>query len=251
MPGFADHILYLDESGSADLSHIDPDYPLFVLSAVLVSKEDYVSQIVPAVQRLKFDFAGHDQIILHEIDIRKQDGAFQFLRRDRAVRTRFLDRVGALVQDAPVEVVCAVIRKDVLKSHYAAPFDPYEIALQFCLEMASQRLLSLGQAGREVCAVFEQRGQKEDRALELAFRRIVAGDARLQTGKANRERARIIRDLQWVPHFVSKKANSSGLQLADLTARPIGLSILRPDQPNRAFDTIRTKINAGMLKCFP
>lgn len=251
MPGFSDHILYLDESGSADLAHVDPDYPLFVLTAVLVSKEGYVSKIVPSVQRLKFDFVGHDQIILHEIDIRKQDGAFLFLRRDRSLRAGFLDRVTSLVREAPVEVVCALIRKDRLKSQYVSPYDPYEIALQFCLEMASQRLLALGQAGREVCAVFEQRGAKEDRQLELAFRRIVAGDAKLQRGAANRKRARAIRDLHWSPHFVSKKANSSGLQLADLTARPIGLSILRPGQPNRAFDIIQTKINEGMLKCFP
>ena len=29
--------------------------------------------------------------------------------------------------------------------------------------------------------------------------------------------------------------NSEGMQIADLTARPIGLSVLRPDQKNRAM----------------
>ena len=42
--------------------------------------------------------------------------------------------------------------------------------------------------------------------------------------------------------FASKWINSAGLQLADLTARPIALSCLRPDQPNRAFDIIEPKI---------
>jgi hypothetical protein len=32
------------------------------------------------------------------------------------------------------------------------------------------------------------------------------------------------------------------LQLADLVARPIGLSVLRAEQPNRAFDIIKQKI---------
>jgi hypothetical protein len=41
--------------------------------------------------------------------------------------------------------------------------------------------------------------------------------------------------------FASKQVNSSGLQLADLVARPIGLSVLRPEQPNRAFDVLRRK----------
>ncbi len=251
MPQFSDYILYFDESGSPELSHVDPEYPLFVLAAVLVSKEDYVSRIVPAVQRLKFDFVGHDQIILHEIDIRKQDAAFQFLRREKAVRSDFLSRVSALVQEAPIEAICAVIRKDELKARYFRPFDPYEIAVQFCLEMATLRLQDLGQAGREICAVFERRGAKEDSELELAFRRIVAGAAKLQHGNANRKRVSSLKEVQWAPHFVSKKANSSGLQLADLIARPVGLSVLRPGQTNRAFDIIKEKIRPGMLKCFP
>jgi len=49
--------------------------------------------------------------------------------------------------------------------------------------------------------------------------------------------------------FIPKAANSSGLQLADLTARPIALSHLRPNQPNRAFEIIRTKLED--LKSFP
>ena len=42
--------------------------------------------------------------------------------------------------------------------------------------------------------------------------------------------------------FVLKAAKSVGLQLADLTARPIALSQLRPDQLNRAFEIVRPKI---------
>ena len=42
--------------------------------------------------------------------------------------------------------------------------------------------------------------------------------------------------------FVDKRANSSGMQIADLTARPIGLSVLRPTQPNRSSEAIKQKI---------
>jgi len=45
----------------------------------------------------------------------------------------------------------------------------------------------------------------------------------------------------FVPIFASKKANSSGLQFADLVARPIGLNALQPDQKNRAFEIIKHK----------
>ena len=55
--------------------------------------------------------------------------------------------------------------------------------------------------------------------------------------------------LSFKPVFVKKAANATGLQLADLTARPIALNQLRPNQPNRAFDIIDPKV--GALKCFP
>jgi len=59
--------------------------------------------------------------------------------------------------------------------------------------------------------------------------------------------------------FASKKINSGGLQFADLVARPVGLSILRPEQQNRAFDVLKRKFycdnngnrNSWGLKCFP
>ena len=34
---------------------------------------------------------------------------------------------------------------------------------------------------------------------------------------------------------------SSGLQLADLVARPIGLDFLRPEQENKAFEVLKKK----------
>lgn len=39
-----------------------------------------------------------------------------------------------------------------------------------------------------------------------------------------------------------KKTNSTGLQLADMVARPIGLHVLKPSQSNRAVDIILTKL---------
>ena len=41
--------------------------------------------------------------------------------------------------------------------------------------------------------------------------------------------------------FVDKKSNSSGLQLADLTARPIGVKMFNKDKPNKAYDILTKK----------
>ena len=93
----------------------------------------------------------------------------------------------------------------------------------------------------------EKRGKREDAELELEFRRVCAG--------GNYQRAQ----LPFEVAFVDKKSNSVGLQVADLVARPVGMSILRPEQNNRAFEAIKPKFYVGGagklhgwgLKCFP
>jgi hypothetical protein len=71
--------------------------------------------------------------------------------------------------------------------------------------------------------------EQEDKELELEFRRICDGKNPLGI------------QLPFEILFSDKKAMSSGLQLADLVARPVGLYVLRPDQPNRAFDALTKK----------
>ena len=75
----------------------------------------------------------------------------------------------------------------------------------------------------------ECRGNKEDKELELEFRRICDGNNRLGI------------PLPFEVIFSDKKVMSSGLQLADLVARPIGLKTLRPEQENRAFEVLEPK----------
>jgi hypothetical protein len=86
-----------------------------------------------------------------------------------------------------------------------------------------------GHHDRLTHVVCEARGAKEDADLELAFQRVCDGD--------NRTNAKYNFDIV----ICDKKANSEGLQLADLMARPIGLHILRPDQPNGAYEVLSAK----------
>ena len=55
--------------------------------------------------------------------------------------------------------------------------------------------------------------------------------------------------MEFESKFARKSVNSTGLQLADLTARPIALMILRPSQANRTYEVIETKL--GAIKVFP
>lgn len=242
---FSDFIIYADESGSPVLGADADDFPVFVLVFLIVSKRHYAEHLVPKVQMLKFDAVGHDQIILHERDIRRQSGAFAFLQVSQEVRTAFIDRTTQIMADAEISLCCAIIDKAKLAARYAEPWSPYVLALTFCMEKAAKALLKRGEAGTEINVIFEARGPNEDRHLELEFRRIAAGNPRIGSPDHS------IRRFDWVPRFTDKRANSTGLQIADLAARPIGLSYLRPEQRNRAVEVLRTKMEFPHPKCFP
>ena len=82
MTAFSDHIVFVDESGDHGLTGIDPQFPVFALAFCVLRKEDYITRVTPAFQRFKFEFFGHDEVVLHEHEIRKQQQPFTFLRAD-------------------------------------------------------------------------------------------------------------------------------------------------------------------------
>ena len=83
MADFSDYIVYADESGDHGLDRIDQDFPVFCLAFVVVKKTEYIEKLVPAIQRIKFDFWGHDWVVFHEHEIRKQKESFAKAREVR------------------------------------------------------------------------------------------------------------------------------------------------------------------------
>ena len=248
MNAFSEYLIFVDESGSPTLKDVDPDYPLLVLAFLAVRKDDYARQVCLALQAFKFAHFGHDQVILHEREIRRDLGAFSFLK-SRERKAAFLDELTVLVAAAPIHLVAVVVRKDMLKQRYKLPENPYHLALQFGLErvMAFLQQHEPHQGSRtKTHVIVECRGHQEDDELELEFRRICDG--------ANYRGQRFDFDVI----FADKRSNAAGLQLADLVARPIGMSVLRPAQANRAMDIVRTKlmqrngrVDGWGLKVFP
>ncbi len=227
---FSDHIVYVDESGDHGLDSIDRHYPVFVLAFCVFQKASYAESVVPAVQRFKFRHFGHDMAVLHETDIRKDRGDFEFLK-SKELKQAFLDELSDILSDAPFTLICTVIDKSQLKQRYRNPENPYHIALGYGLERVHLHLKRMGQGESLTHVVLEKRGKREDGELELEFRRIVdGGNHRFQR-------------LPFEILFADKKSNSCGLQLADLVARPVGLSVARPGQPNRAYQILLDKFD--------
>ena len=230
MPNFSDYIVYADESGDHALAAVDRNYPIFVLAFCLFRKQDYLRDL-GRVTELKFKHVGHDQFVLHEREIRRQSDAFGFLRGDAARRASFMDDLTELIDGAAFSLAAVVIDKRRL--HGRVDDNPYHIALRLGLEELELQLERAGCSGGALHVVFERRGEKEDDELELEFRRLCD---RPEPGGAGRP---------FEFALGHKRGNSTGLQLADLVARPVGLHVLRPEQPNRTWHVLRKKMRAG------
>lgn len=225
---FSDYVVYVDESGDHSLASIDADYPVFVLAFCIFHKRHYAEKIIPALEKFKFNFFGHDAIVLHENEIRKQTGDFTPLN-NREMRQIFMDELSKIMDTSNFILVACVIDKFRLKESGGNVDNPYHLALSSCLQSLYDFLSEKKQLDRRTHVLVECRGKKEDKELELEFRRLC--DANQLKGL----------DYPFEVIFVDKKANSSGLQLADLVARPVGVNYLKPTQKNRAFDILKSK----------
>src|SRR3981081_4590255 len=107
---FSEYIVYADESGDHSLTSIDPQHPVFVLAFCVVRKSTYIDNIVPAFQRLKFEFWGHDSVVLHGYEIRKAQGDFGVLLNANT-RAKFFDRLNGVIEAADFTIIAAVIDK--------------------------------------------------------------------------------------------------------------------------------------------
>ena len=226
---FSKYIVYVDESGDHGMQTIDPQYPLFVLAFCVFHKRHYSEHVVSALEKFKFKHFGHDQVVLHENEIRKEKGSFNIFR-SRDEKSQFLDDLTEIIDASNFILITCVIDKRNLKTHADASSNPYHIALGFCLETLFEFLHEKDQHEQQTHVVVECRGKKEDNDLELEFRRICDGSNRLG------------HQLPFDVIFSDKQAMSSGLQLADLVARPIGLSVLKPEQKNKAFEVLKRKL---------
>lgn len=229
MTTFGDYVVYVDESGDHSLDVINSQFPVFVLSFCIFPVQEYVTKVVPQLQALKFDVFGHDMVVLHEREIRKATPPFDVLLNP-SVRTHFMEKLNSIIETSRFGIVACVIDKERFRARRGGSANPYHVALEYGLERVFLQLQQRNQVGRVTRVVFESRGAKEDKTLELEFRRIM--DTTRMRGMPE----------TLAFHCAPKSANSSGLQIADMTARPIGVHVMRPDQPNRAWDLISRKL---------
>ena len=139
-----------------------------------------------------------------------------------------MEGIAQIIRDVDFTVVAAVVDKCRLGHQLARTSDVYELVLAACVERLQTFLASPGNGDLTTHIVIESRGSGKggDGELDYAFQRIQARNT-----DGNKNPGLEIK-------FADKKTNATGLQIADLTARPIGLHCIRPEQPNRAWDLV-------------
>jgi hypothetical protein len=233
--------LFLDETGDHGLSHIDGNFPLFLLCGCLI-REDKLSEIESAIKEFKLKYFGTIDAILHSREIRRHEGSFQILF-DLDLKGRFYEDWNKIVSASDFTIIGAGIDKVKHTKRYGnAAINPYALSLSFIME---RLILCLNKIDKEaiVNIKVEKRGKKEDQLL-LAHYNSILDQGTYYISKHQLQKA--IKGFK----FHSKRDNIIGLQLSDLCAYPLARHLLSPKVPYIPFDVIKGKIYCDKIGRF-
>lgn len=228
-----EYFLFLDESGTASLKNIDPEFPILALTGMLISAEDY-QVLIDKINRLKQKYFSDRIIILHRRDMRKYENGFEIFF-DNDIKRKFYADLNHILTESNYELISSVVDKQ----NYISIFgklanDPYQIALTSILERALLRVESLPQIF--VHPHIESRGKKEDRTIMERYNTL------LHRGSQNVTPERFLTHFNKNLTLRKKTDHEVGIEIADLCAYPIARYILNNNQANPAFDVIRSKL---------
>jgi len=214
-------------------------YRAFVLAAVIIRDQDYEA-IDQRWKSWKLKNLGTADHFIHEPEIRNRTGFFN--GQPEAMLNSLAAEIAS--QDFAA-IVCVVHRHEYVAHHGLQPLDdslpshPYLMALDFVMERAVMALDSQFNGSIQAVVRAESRGPLEDALLEYEF-------ARLQVdGTAYIAGAWFRQQLQPGIRFEGKNTNSTGLQLADLLARPCGDKVIDPASTPDRWPEFRSKLCPG------
>ncbi len=237
---FSDYIVYVDESGDHGMGKMDPCYPIFVLTFCVFKKDHYCNVVLPTMSRFKMKYWGHNNIILHEADMRRPRKKQDYFLNNAQIKSSFMADLSNIMHSIEFFYITTIIDKTKLKGHVHQD-SIYEFSLLFCMERLHKQL-QISEIGKTVDIFIEKRGNNEDRELELEFLKILSG--RQQTFNTHTR----FNDITYNFNLEHKAKNITGMQIADLIARPMGINYLRPHQHNQAYGIIANKNSLYALR---
>lgn len=223
------YYLYVDECGDQNLANFDTNFPIFTLCGIIVSEQmnDILNR---QIIELKKKYWGDKKIILHSRDIRKCQNGFEILF-NLDIKQRFYDDVNKILgQKGVYIIVCCTILKEPYIRMYGKMNDVYAQSMSFLIERSVFYFDTL-KKDLSINVIVEMRGKKEDSNLRKHFMNILDKGTYWVTPDRMRN---YINSFELKP----KKADITGLQIADLIAYPITRHILDPEAVNFPYDVI-------------
>lgn len=227
------YYLYIDECGDQNLENYNPEFPIFTLCGVLVSRENR-KKLEADFIALKQELWGDENVIIHSRDIRRCKKEFINLL-DAEVKQRFYNRINEILSqnEAYVIVACSILKEPFIRL-FSNTEDVYGLSLSYLLERS---IFCVDDSEEEavIDVIFEKRGKIEDRNLTQFYNGLRVTGTKWVTPERLCER---------IGAFTarSKKDNLIGLQIADLIAYPIARKVLSPESANPAFEIIKPSI---------
>jgi hypothetical protein len=234
--------IFIDECGSHSLKAKE-SFDAFCLAAVIIRDSEF-SEFDQNWKKWKAVYLKTEKSIVHEPDVRRGNGSF-YCGGDPKKRAAAIESLPSIIEVLPFRgIVCIVNRPKYLAAFGDVPLDaslpqhPYLMTLHFIAERAALALQE-HYGGAKARLVFESRGPKEDAMMQYEFARLFLDGTSYVSAKFFRA--------QFLPGltFLSKSDNSSGLQLADLMARPCAEKVLKPDSNPERWPAFRKKLCEG------
>jgi hypothetical protein len=232
-------LVFLDECGSHSLLPAG-GFPVFCLVGVIV-RESHWEDVDRRWRQWKATNLGSENAIVHEPEIRRGDRPFGGLGR-----AALLESLNAAVASLDFTVIAITIRR----AEYgdlvgAGPLDAslpaqlFLMSLDFLFERIVMALDERFNGGR-ARVVAESRGSREDALLQYEFARLhLEGTSYISSAWFRQE-------LHPGITFEGKGGTyATGLQLADLAARPCAEKIVDPASTPDRWPEIRSKLCPG------
>ncbi len=201
-------LAYIDETGDHSLIHIDPQYPIFGLGAILISEENYL-KMNREVEKLKKEFFTDTSgdFILHSSELKRPLDSRSDPRNkvmlDPEVRKKFYREFDErIIKGVDFQIVACFIKKKTMAATYAYPADPYH----FSFENLLNRIIRYGDGANVIYA--EKRGMELNAELKAEYQRLSSVGIHSYVADIVSTRTSF--------KLVDKKENVAGLQVIDL-----------------------------------
>jgi hypothetical protein len=197
--------LYLDETGSPDLSHHDPNY---TLCGIIVS-DDHAVKIKTYANQIKFKYWNDTTVVFHSVDIGKAQNKFSILK-DKVIAEDFHNDLTSFINTGHYKAIVVSVDKRAAQLKGWSSADIMTAAFDKMLELYAQYLSHLGMDGQIIM---------ESSSHDIEFHRRYAHfiSNGIPSLSLNHYDVKLILT---AVSFVSKKNQDIETQIADLLAYP-------------------------------